>query len=169
MKRITLVITIIISTSAFAGGDGRNEGRRHHGYPGGPAAVSVGIANSRASALSASKGIGQANNSTHINIDQGDNVPSVNAWAPAPTVSCYKTGGLSFNLSGIGAGLGGGTIDKGCERREYIRLGQVSTDPGVRALASRVLREQLDSYLHQEETPDAGGDQVSNLELLGIR
>lgn len=51
------------------------------------------------------------------------NNPNVYTNPPAPTIPCYKTGGLGGSGGGLGISLGGGKVDLECVKRENIRLG----------------------------------------------
>lgn len=86
------------------------------------------------------------------------NVPSVNAWAAAPSATCVVTTGGSVNVPGFGGGLSTGTIDKGCEARENARF---LSSLGATMEAVRVLcRAQPDVAAEMEDCKDIHDEHV---------
>lgn len=86
------------------------------------------------------------------------NVPSVNAWAAAPSATCVVTTGGSVNVPGFGGGLSTGTIDKGCEARENARF---LASLGATMEAVRVLcRAQPDVAAEMEDCKDIHDEHV---------
>lgn len=86
------------------------------------------------------------------------NVPSVNAWAAAPSATCVVTTGGSVNVPGFGGGLSTGTIDKGCEARENARF---LSSLGATMEAVRVLcRAQPDVAAEMEDCKDIYDEHV---------
>lgn len=180
MKRIALIVSALTLSATVIAGE---RGSSHHNSN--PTAVAVPItvvkpnmtaqsrAAAKANAQAAALGVGKVDTQTTVNNnegDYGDMVPSVSVGAPAPTISCYKTAGLSLNFSGFGGGFGGGAVDEKCEMREVIRLGQADSDPAVRSAASNLLLQQLNGYMPKAEAamvqPVVENESFSNFERL---
>ena len=115
-----------VSESYAAGGDGGD---------GGVAKSAASIGDVTYESPSASAEGGQGGNSTasggsvgDINITRRSASGSIrntpNAYAPTvyPSVPCFKSGSAAGSGPGISLAIGGGRIDKGCEKRELIRL-----------------------------------------------
>lgn len=190
---VAVVAALTLSTSALAvGGPGsghHNSGSNANANSNSKSVgVGVGVASSKAAAMNLS-----SNRVTVIDQDspyhayewQGRyeakirNTPSIDAVAPAPTISCYKTASISFGVPGVGGGLGGGSVDEKCEMRELIRLAQGSNDSGVQALASQLLSQELSKFVDEPEAPTAStgkpaadiaetDSQLARLQELGI-
>lgn len=100
-----------------------------------------------------------------------------NAYAPTigATVPCLVPISGGVGVPGASVSLGSGVIDTGCEQREVVRLGLSSSDAAVKAKANRVLENQLDAILAEDEEKPAvapgpaeqSRQQMFELEQLG--
>lgn len=141
MKKIITLALILAASSVWATGNDHDDpdqqqeqsqdqtqttivniGGGVDGQAAGPLATAAG----GTSSATVAEGAVQVNN---VREAQGDyevkfrNNPNVYTNAPAPTISCYKTGGGGASGGGVGLSFGGGKIDPYCVKREEIRLG----------------------------------------------
>lgn len=163
---IAAVAAMMLSTAAVA--TNNNNGPKFGGNTS-STAVAAAVSASKASASNkTSVGVGvnnkvsggDASQSQSMDNDYGDYTP--NAYAPSvqATAPCYVGISAGVGVPGFSGALGTAYYDKECEVRETVRLGQVDSNPNVRAMASAVLYERLAQYMKPEEVEKEKQDSI---------
>ena len=151
-----------VSASHSASNASSNAGAVSNSVAGGGSSTAAG-GDGSATASSAGGSAQNGNQTMTVNNVNPDdvkirNVPSVQAWAAAPSATCVVTTGGAVNVPGFGGGISTGTIDKGCEARENARF---LANLGATMEAVRVLcRAQSDVAAEVAECKDIHEEHV---------
>lgn len=81
--------------------------------------------------------------------------PSMGLGGISPTAPCAIPVEGSYSGVGVGIGIGTAYVDKGCERRELIRMGLQSGNVEANGKAAALLNRDLDAALAEHESDEA--------------
>ena len=95
--------------------------------------------------------------------------PSMGLGGISPTAPCAIPLEGTYSGVGIGVGLGTAYVDKGCERRELIRMGLQSGNVEANGKAAALLNRDLDAALAESDEAVASGPSSSERDVWAFQ
>jgi len=139
MKALLTIIAIVISTAVLASGNREAPSNQKQGQIQGQVQKQSLHSSNKANSYSDSSASSQS--STSSQSSNGGNRISYRDRLQAPSLGGPASGpctGFSGGVSVPGFGFNGASVDDECNKREAYRLGSISSDPEIRAIAKKI-------------------------------